>query len=157
MKRTILIPTAPLSINRWKARDARYLTPAAKDFIRTVLYLIDFKDSKKALKDLRESFNPKEHVYKLDIVFSYPESIFYTAKGNISSRAHDLSNIEKTLIDVIFTPKFYGDNVPNQAHNLNIDDKYITELRSCKVAKGDKHLITMKIEIIKRIKNEKNK
>lgn len=147
MKRTILIPTAPLSINKYKCRDQRYLTSAAHTYIGTVLHLISEEKNVKKLKELRDYFDPDKHAYKLNLTFYYPRDIFYTQKGLISAKSHDLSNIEKVLIDILFLPKHFGSNPPHKAQNLNIDDKYIVDLNSSKRASED-HLIEVEFEII---------
>jgi len=50
----------------------------------------------------------------------------------LSSKAFDVSNMKKPLIDLIFLPKYFNQKPPYGAKNLNIDDKYITDLSSKK-------------------------
>lgn len=146
MKRTITIPIEPLSINKVHCRDQRYLTAAAQAYIQNVLISLSQKRTKKKLKELREYFNQTKHVYLIDVTFYYPRDKFFTKQDQISSRVHDLSNIEKPLIDILFLPKHFGDNPPYKAENLNIDDKYIADLHSHKRA-ADDYLIEITIEI----------
>jgi hypothetical protein len=105
------------------------------------------KENKKKLKELRQYFDPKKHVYKVDLTFFYPKHVLHKKEGGISARAHDLSNVEKPLIDLIFLPMFYDRPSPYGAKNLNIDDKYITDLRSRKrVGKDFRVRVTLNIK-----------
>ncbi len=102
------------------------------------------KENRKKLKQLRDHFDPKQHVYKIELTFFYPKHVLYTKDGPISARAHDLSNIEKPLLDLLFLPAFYD---RYNCKNLNIDDKYITHLVSKKcVGKSFKIKINIHIK-----------
>lgn len=57
----------------------------------------------------------------------------FNKQGKISSRAEDLSNVEKMLLDVLFLPKYHVQPWPDGVPNLNADDKYVLELSSKKV------------------------
>lgn len=148
MKHTILLPVKALSINKYKCRDQRYLTSAAKDFISTVLHLISEEKNAAKLKELRDYFNPKKHMHKVSITQYYPNDEFFTAEGSISSRTMDCSNFEKVLIDILLLPKHYGNSPPNTAQNLKIDDKFIVDLNSKKrPSMASDHLLEVEIEI----------
>lgn len=146
MKRKFVLPTKALSINKVHCRDQRYLTSAAHDYIRTVLHLISNEKTSKKLAELRDYFDPTKHIYKLEITYFYPYEIFFTKKGTVNAKSHDLSNVEKPLIDILYLPKHFGDSPPNKAKNLNIDDKYIVDLHSRKRPAED-YLIEVEIEI----------
>lgn len=128
-------------------RDKRYKTKEAQDWSHTVLHHLSQKENKKCLKELREYFNAKEHAYKLDITFYYPKEILHTKDGRISAKSHDISNVEKPLIDLLFLPKYFTEKPPYGAENLNVDDKYLVEMISRKRA-ADTHGIKVIVEII---------
>ena len=132
MRRLITLKLKPFSINAMFCRDKRHKTVEAQEWSASVLVALALKENKKKLKELRQYFDPKKHVYKVDLTFFYPKHVLHTKEGPISARAHDLSNIEKPLIDLIFLPMFYDRPSPYGAKNLNIDDKYVTHLVSKK-------------------------
>lgn len=128
-------------------RDKRHKTAEAHDWSHTILHYLSQEEPKQALKELREYFNPKQHAYKLDLTFYYPNEILHTKDGRISAKSHDISNIEKPLIDLIFLPKYFDQTPPYGAENLKIDDKYIIEMTSRKKA-ATEHGIEVEMEII---------
>jgi len=128
-------------------RDKRHKTIEAQEWSCSVLVALALKENKKKLKELRQYFDPKKHVYKVDLTFFYPKHVLHKKEGGISARAHDLSNVEKPLIDLIFLPMFYDRPSPYGAKNLNIDDKYIIDLRSRKrVGKDFRMRVTLNIK-----------
>ena len=128
-------------------RDKRHKTIEAQEWSSSVLVALALKENKKKLKELRQYFDPKKHVYKVDLIFSYPKHVLHTKEGPISARAHDLSNIEKPLIDLVFLHMFYDRTSPYGSKNLKIDDKYITHLVSKKrVGKSFKIKVTIQIK-----------
>ena len=132
-------------------RDKRHKTIEAQEWSCSVLVALALKENKKKLKELRQHFDPMKHVYKVDLTFFYPKHVLYRKDGGISARAHDLSNVEKPLIDLIFLPMFYDRPSPYGAKNLNIDDKYIIDLRSRKrVGKDFRMRVTLNIKDLPR-------
>ena len=133
MRRVITLKlTKPFSINALWCRDKGYKTVEAQEWSSSILVALSLKENKKKLKELRQHFDPMKHVYKVELTFFYPNHVLHTKEGPISARAHDLSNIEKPLIDLVFLPMFYDRPSPYGAKNLNIDDKYILQLTSKK-------------------------
>jgi hypothetical protein len=132
-------------------RDKRHKTIEAQEWSCSVLVALALKENKKKLKELRQHFDPMKHVYKVDLTFFYPKHVLYRKDGGISARAHDLSNVEKPLIDLVFLPMFYDRPSPYGAKNLNIDDKYIIDLRSRKrVGKDFRIRVTLNIKDLPR-------
>ena len=128
-------------------RDKRHKTVAAQEWSCSVLVALALKENKKKLKELRDFFDYKIHVYKVEINFFYPKNILHTKDGQISAKAHDLSNIEKPLIDLVFLPLYYDRPAPYGAKNLNVDDKYITHLVSKKrIGKSFKMKVSLQIK-----------
>ena len=147
MRRVITLKLKPFSINAMFCRDKRHKTIEAQEWSCSVLVALALKENKKKLKELRQYFDPMKHVYKVDLTFFYPKHVLYRKDGGISARAHDLSNVEKPLIDLVFLPMFYDRPSPYGAKNLNIDDKYITDLRSRKrVGKDFRIRVTLNIK-----------
>ena len=147
VRRVITLKLKPFSINAMFCRDKRHKTIEAQEWSCSVLVALALKENKKKLKELRQYFDPKKHVYKVDLTFFYPKHVLHKKEGGISARAHDLSNVEKPLIELIFLPKFYDPPSPYGAKNLNIDDKYITDLRSRKrVGKDFRIRVTLNIK-----------
>ena len=151
MRRVITLKLKPFSINAMFCRDKRHKTIEAQEWSCSVLVALALKENKKKLKELRQHFDPMKHVYKVDLTFFYPKHVLYRKDGGISARAHDLSNVEKPLIDLIFLPMFYDRPSPYGAKNLNIDDKYVTDLRSRKrVGKDFRIRVTLNIKDLPR-------
>lgn len=128
-------------------RDKRNKTQEAHDWSHTVLHHLSQPHNKEQLKDLREYFDPKKHAYKIDLKFYYPPEILRTKDGRISAKSHDLSNVEKPLIDLIFLPKYFDIPSPYGAENLKIDDKYLVDLKSSKRTSED-YKMEIELEII---------
>jgi len=147
VRRVITLKLKPFSINAMFCRDKRHKTIEAQEWSCSVLVALALKENKKKLKELRQHFDPMKHVYKVDLTFFYPKHVLYRKDGGISARAHDLSNVEKPLIDLVFLPMFYDRPSPYGAKNLNIDDKYVTDLRSRKrVGKDFRIRVTLNIK-----------
>ncbi len=151
MRRVITLKLKPFSINAMFCRDKRHKTIEAQEWSCSVLVALALKENKKKLKELRQHFDPKKHVYKVDLTLFYPKHVLFRKDGGISARAHDLSNVEKPLIDLVFLPMFYDRPSPYGAKNLNIDDKYIVDLRSRKrVGKDFRIRVTLNIKDLPR-------
>lgn len=97
----------------------------------------------KEFTELRQQFDPARHGFKVDLVFTYMK--FYNAEGKISSKVHDLSNVEKPIIDLLFIKSNHG-APPYKAPNLAVDDKYIVSLSSQKLP-GPQDSIEVCIEL----------
>lgn len=149
MKIKLLINQAPISINK------HYYYPVLKHEIaqynkgiKTRIYgkpvrsadarnwaSLVFTELQKAynadqLSKMRAHFN--ENVHTLGIRIETYSNTLYTKAGKVSSRSLDCSNIEKPIIDLIFDSKYFERAYPDGCKNLNINDKYITELSSSK-------------------------
>lgn len=146
MKEQLTLFCPPFSINKMSYRDKRYISQDAKNWFKLVFKELDKENNQLALSNLRNEFNPKLHTYDIKLEFFYPPHILYTKAGLISSKSHDLSNIEKPLIDLLFLPKYFEKKVPQGVKNLNIDDKYITSMSSSKRISNN-HTIKITLEI----------
>lgn len=151
MKRLLVLNTVkPLSINStyYSTGGGFIKTTAAREWTHEVCYHLSSEENEKALADLRQHFDNSKHYYKISLEAHYPKKFFITGKGHISARTVDITNWEKSIIDVIFLPKNYSDTPPYGCKNLNIDDRYICEMSSKKVlSKDDFYRIVVEIEI----------
>ena len=147
MKQTLILPLKAFSINSMYCKNRAFKTQAYNDWAASVFHRLSSEENAAKLADLRESFDPKKHSYVVDLAFYYPSKVLYTKAGGLSARAHDISNIEKPLIDLIFLPVYHGRSVPNGCDNLNIDDKFISEMRSRKLA-AEEYRIEIELQIV---------
>ena len=147
MKRTLTIPVKSFSINTMFCKNRAFTTSDYKTWAYSIFHRLDTEDNLQAFEDLRTAFDVKKHAYSVSIITYFPFETLYTKKGILSSRAFDLSNIEKPLIDLIFLPKYFDQPSPYGIANLNIDDKYIIDLSSKKRA-APEHRIDIEIEVV---------
>lgn len=141
VKKVLNLPLKTVSVNSTHfANKSHGLRPEAKEWLYAVFYNLSLPGAKEALADLRAAFDPAVHGYSVDIRVGAPKDVLYNKAGGLSSRMHDLSNIEKPLIDALFLPKFFGTNVPYECENLNVDDKYLVRLSSEKVVASNFYL-----------------
>lgn len=149
MKQTIVFQSKTLSINSTYYGNRQHgKTAEARQWTTNMLLTID--RYKEEFAALRNYFNPKKHVYSFKMKVFIPESIMYTKDGKMTSLVHDLSNVEKSCVDVIFLPKFFSEMslFGEKAANLNIDDRYLQYLSSEKVPTEDYWGIEVELEIL---------
>ena len=144
------LPIWPQSINDMYYSNKRHgLTAKAREWLGNTLYSLHQNRDKLAL--IRESFDAKKQGIAVYLIWKIPKDILYTKSGELSSRSIDITNAEKSLVDAIFLPKFYGANVPYQCENLNLDDRYLRRLFSEKqVAVGQDYSVDVTLKLIKK-------
>lgn len=139
----------PFSVNRTYYRDRRHKTQDFRDWEVAAVNALNKQQVQQELQKIREKFDPSQHAFIVKFKFQYPKAVLYNKAGQISSRAEDLSNIEKPLLDVLFLPKYHVQTFPWGCPNVNADDKYVLRLVSEKSASADdKHHIHVSIAII---------
>lgn len=138
----IIIPEKPYSVNKMFYSNRSIKRREAVEWEQTIIEHFRDEDLKEELHYLRSQFNPSIHCIHVSIKFYFPKSILLTKENKLSSRAFDLTNMEKPLIDVVFLEKFCTE----KCKNLQIDDKYITKVVSEKLL-GDQHRIELEIEL----------
>lgn len=131
------LKSKPYSINSFYYRDGRIIKQEAKEWMAQIFHLLSSSENQEKLEQIRKSFDKNLHYFKVKLEFYFPKNTLFNKKGLLSSRAFDLSNIEKTLIDLIFLPKYHKQQFPYGCPNINIDDKYICELESIKGLSSD--------------------
>lgn len=136
----------PFSINSYYYRTRQRTKEArlwANDIFRT---LANYKED---ILEFRSNFDVTQHSLGLELVFTYPQNIFYTKQNTISSKTMDITNVEKPILDLLTHPRYNERPLPEGCLNLNIDDKFITEMHSTKQA-GKEYSIKAIFYIIKR-------
>ena len=128
-------------------KNRSWKTQKYKDWAASVCHRLSTDENLQKLEDLRNHFDTLQHYYAVDLRFYYPQNILITKKGSMSAKAHDVSNIEKPLIDIVFLPQFFNVPSPYGCKNLNIDDKFIKKMSSEKIA-SDAHRIEIEISIL---------
>jgi len=138
----------PLSVNSTYTNvgRGRAKTQAARDWTSEFFYQLGTQENLKKLAELRETFDPAQHFYAVQLDMYYPDSLLFRKGGGISAKTVDLSNFEKSIIDCLFLPKFNNTPFPYGCENLNIDDKFVAELVSRKKA-AQAHQLSIAIEI----------
>jgi hypothetical protein len=148
MKRTFTLAMQPFSINRMYGRDHTHKTQAYRDWELAFVQALSKPGPQAALADIRNAFKPEEHCFIVKLKAYYPAATLFNKQGKISSRAEDLSNIEKPILDLLFLPKTHVQPAPWGCPNVNCDDKYVLRLSSGKAVSPDgKHWLQVTIAI----------
>jgi Holliday junction resolvase RusA-like endonuclease len=149
MKVTFNLPIEPFSVNRMYYRDRRHKSQDYRDWEMTVVSALSVPYVQEQLKKIRESFNAKKHGLLVRFTYMFPEQILYNKAGEISSRAEDLTNIEKPLLDILCLPKFHVQSPPFGCANLNCDDKHVLRLISSKkVSNSNKYFVQISVALV---------
>lgn len=149
MRKEFTLPVKLISVNStYYANKLHGMRPEAKEFQYKCFHALSMPEAAADLAALREAFDPKLHGYSVTITSLIPETSFYNKQKQLSSKMCDLSNVEKGIIDVLFLPKYYGPNVPYQCLNLNVDDKYLVDLRSSKRPSSGDYAVCISIELV---------
>jgi hypothetical protein len=152
MRQKFSLLIGPLSVNKTYYGDKRHgMVPEAKEWFANVFYGLSNPEIALKLKSIRDEFDKRVHGIAVRLLWHIPADILYTKAGDLSSRAIDISNGEKSIVDAIFLPRNFGTNVPYQCENLNIDDRYLRRLYSEIVASKDgKYRLDVTIKLIMR-------
>lgn len=132
-----------MSINAAFQRDKRFKSLKYKQWETTVLLSLTSEDSQQKLQQIRDAYQHGNHCFEVELTTYYPSSTYFTKSGHISNKTMDISNTEKTLIDLLFLPKYHELRPPSGAPNINVDDRYIVKLVSSK--KPSEHPFTKMI------------
>lgn len=149
MRVTFTLPLQPFSVNRTYYRDRRHKTQDFRDWELATINALAAPQVQSKLAKIREGFDAKKHGFVVRFKYMYPAAILFNKQGQISSRAEDLSNVEKPLLDVLFLPKYSVQPFPWGCPNVNADDKHVLRLNSSKtISPNDQHYIQISIAII---------
>jgi hypothetical protein len=135
MRKTFVIPLPTVSINSFYYANKRHgIRAEAREWQHKFFHYLSQSYNADKLAELRNAFDETKHGYTVDFTFGVPASKLINKSGGLSSRAIDLSNCEKSIIDVLFLPKHFNEKPPYGCKNLNIDDKFLLGLSSKKIA-----------------------
>jgi hypothetical protein len=149
MRVSFTLPLEPFSVNRTYYRDRRHKTQDFRDWELATINALAAPAVQTKLSQIRGAFDAKKHGFVVRFKAMYPASVLFNKQGQISSRAEDLSNIEKPLLDVLFLPKYHVQSFPWGCPNVNADDKYVLRLTSQKaLSPNDNHYIQISIGIV---------
>jgi hypothetical protein len=130
---TFKIPLPTVSINNFYYANKQHgIRAEAREWQYKFFNFLSLEENKIKLQSLRNAFDIKNHGYVVDFQFEVPKLKFINKTGGLSSRTIDLSNCEKSIIDVLFLPKHCENDAPYGCQNLCIDDKYLVGLSSRK-------------------------
>lgn len=133
MRRTFYIPGKTISVNSTYYGDKRHgMNTASRDWQHQAFHALSSASHQKSFTELRALFDEKIHGLKIGITMMVPASELYTKDGKLSSRVHDLSNIEKSLVDVMLLKKYSAQESPYGVQNMLTDDRYLKQLQSRK-------------------------
>jgi hypothetical protein len=113
------------SINRMYYANKMSKTKEARDWTLVIQRELMKKNVQSAMEEVRSTFDPMLHFLRVELDFFYPHATMWNKEGTISAKKHDVSNIEKPLIDII-----YDEAYKCLINNLGINDKYNLELES---------------------------
>jgi hypothetical protein len=139
---TLELSIKPYSVNKYFYGNRAVKRRETVQWETSLVELLRPEEYQSAFEELKEQFDPTKHCFHIEIECYYPREILFTKAGCLSSRAFDLTNTEKPLVDVIFLEKYATTTVKN----IGIDDKYITKMTSEKLP-SDKHKIIIKIQL----------
>lgn len=108
-------------------------TQPAREWSYRVFEQLSSDSNLKAMRRLRDKFDPNEQNFKISLAAYYPKSKLITKKGVVSAMSIDTTNWEKPLVDLVFLPKHRNSEPPFGCENIGYDDKYICEMSSQKV------------------------
>ena len=147
MKAIFKFQSKPVSINNfYYANKLHGIREEAREWQGHLFSELARSPNKEIIQNLKANFDKTLHGFKVTITYAAPASTFYTKAGALSSRQIDLSNCEKSLIDVFFLPKYNG---TYGCENLDIDYKWLLELSSKKtISTDDNYYTTVQIEIV---------
>lgn len=145
MKQVITIEgLKAVSINSAYYNDKRLgYKKEVRDWIIQCCHQLECEPNYSALKYLRENFDSKTQNFVVHITYQTPN--YFNKQGTISHSSMDVGNINKTILDVVFTSAYYGKG-SGLSENINHDDCFISELMVRKVP-GDSFLFTIEVEI----------
>ncbi len=143
MKQSFRVYIPPISINSFYTGNRQFKSTAAKQWTIEALHQLNQEHILSKLKYLREHFDSSKHTYGIELKFAYPRTKFLNKKGEISAKTIDITNGEKSIVDVLFLGKFF-----DEFENLNCDDRFLTKMVSEKIiSENEKHYIDITVSI----------
>jgi len=145
MEAKIYLPIPTFSVNKMYYATKKIKTKEAREWSGQVFYHLNDVAIQAELEKIRTNFDPKVHGLHVEMKAFFPPSKLFTKSEHLSGRAHDITNFEKPLVDLLFLPKYHNLTPPQGAPNLNVDDRYLLGCSSSKAAGETGIEITIKI------------
>lgn len=114
MRVEFILPIKAFSLNKYRYGHSPHKTKEAREYEEDVLQRL------KEIPELTVMSEKWHGTIEVELVFTYPSAVFYNAKGHISAKTYDLSNVEKPLLDLIIN------------RHMGLDDRFVTKLVSSK-------------------------
>lgn len=132
MKLEFSLPIKPVSVNAYTYGSKKWKTQEARDYEREFNKLLEPYLSAMIL--MAETWRKSYGTYKVGVTVTHPCAIFYTRKGQVSSKSFDVDNVLKPILDMVF-------------RRMDVNDKHVTELTSRKIP-GEAWEIRVSLELI---------
>lgn len=130
IKEEFILDTKPCSVNSMYYGDGRTKTQKTREWSYQLFHQMNADDIQEKLKNLRENFDENTQLYNVEFYWQFPKDKLITKSGRLSKNIFDITNIEKSLADLIFLPKYFDMTNPYGVKNLNIDDVFMNRLVS---------------------------
>lgn len=147
MKIQLKIPVKTMSVNAMFYGNRHIKTTEAREWTYKVFNALSSPDNQAELERFRKHFKASKHAVTAHLKAYYPKDILFTKQGQLSARAHDVTNWEKPIIDLIMVDKYHDKPFPKGCPNMNTDDKYLVKITSEKKA-GEDYLIEAAFQVI---------
>lgn len=149
MRICFYLPLRLFSLNSVYCKNRSFKTRDYRDWERAVLYALVEPGPKAELAKLRESFDPKTSALSLQLISYIPQDSLFNKQGSLSSRSLDLTNVEKPIVDILMLPRYHQVLQGMGGGNVNIDDKHIVSLKSCKrLSRDTKHWLKVRLAVV---------
>jgi Holliday junction resolvase RusA-like endonuclease len=138
----------PVTSNRSHYRFSKNLTERARKYREAFWSELNKGANLNALKRIRGEFDPNKHELRVKYVFHLVKDKFFTKKGMISARSPDLDNCIKLIQDFLFNKRYAKKHLDKLGFcNIEIDDRFITEINMKKVPTNEEPFIEIQVEI----------
>lgn len=147
MRETFHLTGKPFSVNAMFYKDGRTKTQDWREWSARVFHQLSTESNLKKLSNLRNAFDASLHHVHVSLTVYYPREDFYNRNGEVSAKTMDVTNFEKPLVDLFCDKRYFETPYPYGCQNLNINDKYITQLLSRKVS-GTEQRFEISFELV---------
>jgi len=148
MEETFALHTKPFSVNSLYYKGGYIKTQEWREWSSGIFNQLSSSENQSKLARLRDAFKASENHVHVDILVIYPTSKFYTQKNEVSAQTQDVTNFEKTIVDLLFDNQYHTSAFPYGCPNLNINDKYVTRCLSEKIGLGEENFMVITIRLV---------
>lgn len=162
MKALFKIKSKPISTNSAYYKRNKAFNQQSREWRANFFKELQNDYNQNQIKHITSYFDPKKHMLKVCFTWFQPLDILFTNSGTLSLRSMDVDNCLKIPLDCLFDKKYndkwlslrkgaelslYKD-IPS-LNNLNINDKFVFDVRSIKSPSTDNsYHCSVEIEII---------